>query len=111
MYNPDGDAIESSNLYSCYPAVLAPGESGYLYDTTGVEEATDKSYIDDYMLTITGKAENEKETLRITSEGTHGVYQRSKYSADYGVFAMVTNDTDDILRDVRGGVCPVWRGG
>ena len=101
LYNPDGDAIESSNLYSCYPAVLAPGEVGYLYNTTSVKEAEEISYIDDYSLTITGKAENSKETVRLSSEGTFGEYQRSKYSTEYAMFANVTNDTNEILRGVR----------
>lgn len=101
LYNPDGDGIESTNVYSCYPSILAPGESGYLYETITVKDAEEKNYIDDYMLTITGKAENEKETIRLVSEGSHGEYQRSKYSTAYGLFAMVTNDTDELVRGIR----------
>jgi len=101
LYNVDGDAIESSNIYSCFPNVLGPGESGYLYYTTSVREAEDKAYIDDYALTITGKAENERVTVRIESEGSFGEFQRSKYTTEYTVFAMITNDTDELLRGIR----------
>ena len=101
LYDVNGDAIESSNLYSCYPEILAPGEMGYLYRTISVEEATDKDYIDDYSLTISGKAENSRETIRLASEGTFGEYQRSKYSKEYAMFAYVTNNTEEILRGVR----------
>jgi len=41
LYDANGDAIESQNLYSCYPAILAPGEKGYLYRTITVKEATE----------------------------------------------------------------------
>lgn len=101
LYNPDGDAIESSNIYSCYPSILGPGESGYLYNTTSVDEAEEKGYIDDYMLTITGKAENDTETIRMQSEGSYGEFQRSKYSTEFTVFALITNDTDELLRGIR----------
>ncbi|MDL2317659.1 FxLYD domain-containing protein [Eubacteriales bacterium OttesenSCG-928-A19] len=101
LYNSDGDSIESENLYSCYPSVLGPGESGYLSTEIGVDEATDKSYIDDYLLTVTGKGENEKETVRLQCEGSFGEYKRSEYWTEYGVAAMVTNDTDELLRSIR----------
>jgi len=101
LYNPDGDAIESSNIYNCYPAILGPGETGYLYQTTYVKEAEERKYIDDYMLTVTGKAENEKVTVRMQSEGSYGEFKRSKYWTDYTVFALVTNDTDELLREIR----------
>ena len=101
LYNPDGDAIESKNLYSCYPSILAPGESGYFYSVIGVREAEEMTYIDDYALTVTGKAENSNETVRLESSGTYGEYQRSKYSSSPTVFATVTNNTDDILRGLR----------
>ena len=101
LYNEDGDAIESDNLYRCYPEVLAPGEVGYLYNTTSVQEAVEPDYIDDYALTVTGKSENEKMTVRLVSEGSFGEYQRSKYYSEYAMFANVINDTDEILRGVR----------
>lgn len=101
LYNLEGDAIESSNLYSCYPAVLAPGEKGYLHELISVDEATDASYIDDYSLTISGKGENEKTTLRLASTGTFGEEQVSKYFKEYAVTAVVTNDTDELLRNIR----------
>lgn len=101
LYNPDGDAIESSNVYSCYPAILAPGESGYLHELISVDEATEASYIDDYSLTISGKGENEKVTLRLASTGTFGEEVFSEYFKEYAVTAMVTNETDELLRNIH----------
>ena len=101
LYNPDGDAIESDNLYRCYPEVLAPGEVGYLYNMTTVSDAKEADYIDDYALTITGKAENAKETVRLTTEGSFGEYQYSKYSSEFAMFANVTNNTSELARRVR----------
>ena len=100
LFNADGDAIESANLYSAYPDVLAPGEIGYLYRTISVKEAVEVDYIDDYALTVSGKNETSKETIRLASEGTFGEYQRSKYSTEYAMFANVTNNTEDIMRNV-----------
>ena len=100
LYDAEGNSIESSNIYSCYPPILGPGEVGYLYDTTYVKEAVDKSFIDDYSLTVTSKGENEKTLHHYPSEGTYGEVQRSKYSTEFRISAAITNDSgadqDDI---------------
>ena len=59
LFNADGDSIEANDYVSCYPSVLNPGEKGYIYVSQDVEEATTPDYIDDYLLTVTGKGENE----------------------------------------------------
>ena len=101
LYNPSSDAIESKNLHSCYPSILAPGESGYFYSTIYVKEATEKSFIDDYALTVTGKAENANETVRLEAAGVYELFQRSKYSSSQTVIATVTNNTPEMLRGLR----------
>lgn len=102
LFDAEGNSIESSNVYSCYPPILAPGEVGYIYDTISVDEATEKSFIDDYSLTVTSKGENEKTVTLISSEGSYGEVQRSKYSTDYAVVtAMVTNDTKELVQSLR----------
>jgi len=100
LYDADGNSIESSNLYSLYPPILGPGEVGYLYDTTSVKEAEDKSYIDDYALTVTSKGENEEVIRYLPSDGRFGEVQRSRYFSEYRLTAIITNDTDETLEKV-----------
>ena len=100
FFNPDGDSIESSNIYSCYPPILGPGEVGYIYNSTSVKEAEDKSYIDDYILTVTSKGENEDSVRYLPSEGEYGEVQRSRYSTEYRISATIENDTDQTLEKI-----------
>ena len=100
LYDVDGNSIESSNIYSMYPPILGPGEVGYIYDTTSVREAEEKSYIDDYLLTITSKGENEETITYLPSEGWYGEYQRSAYTTEYRLVAAITNDTAETLDNI-----------
>ncbi len=100
LFDPNGDSIESSNLYSCYPEVLEPGETGYLYVSQSVEDATKKEDIDDYLLTVTGKSESKKKTIRLKSEGTFGEYQMSEYFSSYATNAMITNTSGESAKNI-----------
>ena len=81
LFNADGDSIEANDYVSCYPSVLNPGEKGYIYVSQDVEEATTPDYIDDYLLTVTGKGED--------------------YWTEYYLFGEVENDTDQICYNVE----------
>ena len=100
LFDPNGDSIESTNLYSCYPEVLEPGETGYLYVSQYVEEATNKQDIDDYSLTVTGKSQSDKKTVRLKSEGSFGEYQMSEYFSSYGTNALITNTSGEPAKDI-----------
>jgi len=99
LFNEDGDSIESSNIYSCYPPILGPGEAGYIYFTTPVKEAEEKSYIDDYTLTVTSKGENKEGIKYLPSVGEYIEIQKSS-SKDFNLSATIQNDTDSLLKKI-----------
>jgi len=99
LFNEDGDSIESSNIYSCYPPILGPGEVGYIFDTTSVKEAEEKSYIDDYVLTVTSKGENKETIKYLPSDGTYLEEDRNFFK-ELRISATIQNDTDSTLEKV-----------
>ena len=99
LFDEDGNSIESSNIYSCYPPILGPGEVGYIYYTTPVKEAEEKSYIDDYTLTVTSKGENKENVKNLPSVGEYNEIQRSS-SKDLRISATIQNNTDSTLEKI-----------
>jgi len=100
IFDENGDAITSSDYLGAFAEYLQPGEYTYAYiysEIDGVEE----SDVDDYMLTITGKSDNDYTSLRlpVTTDYVEDVeYWYSTY--DY-MYATVTNNTDEPLYDVE----------
>jgi hypothetical protein len=99
LFDQEGTSIESSNIYSCYPPILGAGEVGYIFCTQSVKEAEEKSYIDDYMLTITSKGENKEVIKYLPSVGEYGERQRS-FSTELRISSTIHNDTDATLEKV-----------
>jgi len=93
LFDADGNSIESTNLYSCYPEVLQPGEKGYLNASQSVEEAKEASFIADYMLTVTGKGNSDQITLRFPVTAKYETVDESYWKVTY-VTATVENNTD-----------------
>jgi len=99
LFDEGGNSIESNNIYSCYPPILGPGEMGYIFKTTTVKEAKEKSYIDDYSLTVTSKGENKKEIKYLSSDGDYRLVEKS-YKDELVIAASIQNDTDAVLFNV-----------
>ena len=55
----DGDPMDSTDIYSMYPSILAPGEKGYVSTLQYVDAAESIEDISDHTLTITGKSTQE----------------------------------------------------
>ena len=61
----DGDPMDSTDIYSMYPSILAPGEKGYVSTLQYVDAAESIEDISDYTLTITGKSTQEEAIARL----------------------------------------------
>jgi len=99
LFDAEGNSIESENYIRCRPKILDAGETGFLYVSKSVKEATDKSFIDDYLLTVTGKGTKEVMVKRLeTSNANHRIDENSYRRRDYLV-VDVTNNTEDTQYD------------
>lgn len=102
ILNADGDPVESDDVYSCYPEILAPGEFGYVYLYETVDDAEKIEDVSDYTLTLSGKSTKEDVTPRLTAEATYGEVENGWGGTDYAVIITLKNDTDATLYDVAG---------
>ncbi|MBR4080440.1 MAG: FxLYD domain-containing protein [Clostridia bacterium] len=98
VLNADGDAVESFDLYTAYPEVLAPGDVGYISYYRGVDDAKSVEDIPDYLLTVSGKSSKDEAPLRLTATG---VVEEVPYwnETQYQVTLTITNDTDKTIYD------------
>ena len=64
IYDESGNAITSSDYISAYAAYLEPGEYTYVRMYAEVKEGTPS----DHMLTVTGKTDASKQSLRLPVE-------------------------------------------
>lgn len=98
ILNADGEALESSDMYSCYPSVLAPGETGYVFRYDTVDAAKSVEDIPDYTLTVSGKSSTDEAPVRLTASATVEEVERWS-SMVYQVKVTVTNETDATAYD------------
>ena len=94
IFNADGDALTSTDYYSDYAEYLQPGEYTYicLYDEI---EDVEPSSVDDYMLTVTGKANSDYVTYRFPCTTSYEPDVQKGYSTYNYMYATFTNDTDE----------------
>ena len=94
IYDANGEVLTSADYVQAYATYLQPGEYTYveMYD-----ELEDGQIPDDYMMTLTGKSENEQIAYRLPVEATFELgVQHGWWEYDY-LYATVTNPTEDIL--------------
>lgn len=98
----DGDPQESVDLYTCYPEVLAPGETGYAFRYDSCGNATSLEDIGDYTLTVSGKAAKEEVTPRVSVTANLKMETYS-WGDPYGVLTvMLSNTSEQDVQDLRG---------
>ncbi len=88
LFDPDGNSLSSTDIYYCYPPVLQPGETGYVYGYSYVE-ATGAEQISDFMLSVTGQGTISQTVLRIEAAA------RIESVADY------YGTSDDLVAEVK----------
>lgn len=100
VLNEDGDVVEIDNIYSAYPYILAPGETGYVMNTTYANDAQSVSDIADHTLTITGKTSKEDAFARLDVDAKIEAYDTWS-STYYRVTFTITNNTDATVYDTK----------
>lgn len=98
MYDKEGNSIESTHRIICCPEVLAAGETGYAYASQGVEAAAETSFIDDYLLTITGKGAKGRSAVYLPVTNKQYLEVKESYYEYTNISADVENTTDATVR-------------
>lgn len=96
LYDADGNSIVSSDVYYCYPMVLAPGEHAFLFSNQ-YPDLGDKT-VQDHMLSIMGQGKTTQRVALLESTATYETRTDGYYSTDY-LTAVITNTTENILYD------------
>jgi hypothetical protein len=99
IFDPQDNPIASVNLSSCYPPVLKPGASGFLYATAYIKEAKDKSYIADYSLSLTGQGAISYNVTQLPLQASYKTQVDGSNTYDY-VLLKVENNTEAIAYDI-----------
>lgn len=102
IFDEDGDSITSTDNLHSYAEYLAPDEYTYVYMSSEIED-DQMEQVDDYLLTITGKSDNNYVTKRLTVKDTsfERDVQLSRYSSyDFAYFTIV-NDTDETIWGIK----------
>ena len=97
----DGDPMDSTDIYSMYPSILAPGEKGYVSTRQYVDAAESIEDISDYTLTITGKSTQEEAIARLDSTAAYGVGVNSWGDEEQMVVVTITNNTQETVYDCQ----------
>lgn len=94
IYDANGEVLTSADYVQAYATYLQPGEYTYVEMYDELEEG---QIPDDYMMTLTGKSENEQIAYRLPVEAMFELgVQQGWWEYDY-LYATVTNPTEDIL--------------
>lgn len=100
LLDASGNVIGSEEVYGCYPEVLEPGETGYLYKGISVEAALEPSYIAGYNLKVSGREEISKDVTRLPSSGKYEEVADAYWTSSY-LSAAVENESDGVLYDAN----------
>ncbi|MDR2656365.1 MAG: hypothetical protein LBB86_00895 [Oscillospiraceae bacterium] len=95
LFDASGEAIASERIYSCYPSVLQPGERGFFFETSDVQESTSASDIDDYSITFVGQSTKD-EIVKINAEAA--LMEVPHYSGTPALryYVDIENTTDEL---------------
>ena len=97
----EGDPMTSSDLYTMYPGVLAPGEKGYVYKSVYVDDAESLDDIADHMLTLTGKSAQEEATPRLDSSAVYALGTDVWGDPEHAITVTITNNTQETVYDCQ----------
>lgn len=97
ILSESGDVTDTDTVYLTYPNILAPGEKGYIINSSYVD--SDKvSDIADHALTVVGKTSKEEPTTRYDATATVESYEQWGNTC-YRMVVTVTNNTSETLYD------------
>lgn len=98
IYDASGDVLTSADYINAFARYLQPGEYTYVCISEDIEEGQVAA---DYMLTLTGKSENDAlcQRLPVTTDLQLNV-TNGWWTYNY-MYATVTNNTDETLFDIE----------
>lgn len=98
IYDANGEVLTSTDYENAYATYLQPGEYTYV---RMYEDLEDGQVPDDYMMTLTGKSENDKLAFRLPVEAKLEMGVKDGWwEYDY-LYAIVSNPTENILYNVE----------
>lgn len=99
IFDENGDVLTSTDSFSSYARYLQPGEYTYVNASDECEDV-EVAAVDDYMLTVTGKNENEYVSKRLPVVTNYEEDVKNGYNTYDYMYADVTNDTEEIVYDI-----------
>lgn len=100
IYNVDGDPLTSTDYYSDPAKYLQPDEYTYIEIHDQIEDA-EASEVDDYMLTVTGKADSDYVAQRFPCTTSYEANVKDGYSTYNYMYATFTNDTEETVYGIH----------
>lgn len=99
IFDANGDTLTSTDYYNDYAEYLQPDEYTYIRMSDEVEEV-DATEIDDYMLTVTGKADTDYYSYRFPCTTSYEPNVEEDYWTYNYMYATFTNDTEEPVYDI-----------
>lgn len=99
IFDANGDTLTSTDYYHEYAEYLQPDEYTYVRMSDEVEEV-DAIEVDDYMLTITGKADVDHFSYRFPCTTSYEPNVQEDYWTYNYMYATFTNDTEEPVYDI-----------
>ena len=98
IYDAAGEVLTSTDYENAYATYLQPGEYTYVQM---YEDLEDGQVPADYMMTLTGKSENDKIAFRLPVEASFELDVKDGWWEYNYLYATVTNPTEEILYDAE----------
>lgn len=99
IFDENGEALTSTDYFSDYAEYLQPDEYTYIELSDEVEDV-EPSNVDDYMLTVTGKADTEYISFRFPCTTSYEPNVQEGYWTRNYMYASFTNDTEEPVYDI-----------
>jgi len=99
IYDEAGDAITSADYMDAHAEYLKPGEYTYIEIYAEIEDPENEVPAD-YMLTLTGKSDNDYTVLRLPCESKLEMGVEDGWWEYNYMYATVTNNTEEPLYDI-----------
>lgn len=92
----DGSVISDNKVYKAYPAILGPGETGFIHEYVSIRDAEGPEAVPGYVLTMDGESTTNNPYTYFPATG---VVEEVPYwfSTAYLVTVTITNNTDETL--------------
>ncbi len=101
VYDAEGESLTSTDWMNEYPQYLDAGEYGYVKLSDDLDKDKSASDVDDYLLTVTGKAEKDYLTKRLPCTTEFRPNVKEGYFEYNYMYITVKNDTENTMYDIN----------